>query len=296
MGGSALLPLLPAVSFCEESILPGGKNKAHRIMCCNIRVALDEDEQKGVGWSKRKHLCIDTIRKQKPDIICLQEVLKIQSEDFQKAFPSFQLLGFDGPEMDAHKEGYHGIAKNPVLFDSSRYILLNAGTYWLSETPLIGGSKSWDTARARHVNWVRLKDKISEKEFRVINLHLDHISETARQQQVKLALQECNQYQNDFPQFLAGDFNAKATGEVVSLVKSHGWKDAHFELNGFDEEEFTVHEFKGLEYSKKKEKGKIDFLFYKGKVKPVSSKIITDNKAGKYPSDHFFLSTELEFE
>ncbi|MCH5686767.1 hypothetical protein LWM68_22410 [Niabella sp. W65] len=40
-----------------------------------------------------------------------QEVLKVQAEDIRKAFPHFNLFGFEGPEMDAHPTGYHGIAK-----------------------------------------------------------------------------------------------------------------------------------------------------------------------------------------
>ncbi len=289
-GALALLNLLPGFSVAQES---SSDSLSLRIMSCNIRVALDEDETKGVGWSKRKQLCLDIISNHRPGIICLQEVLKNQSEDFIRHFSSYQLLGFDGPEMDAHKTGYHGIAKNPILFDKKQFILLSAGTYWLSETPLIAGSLSWNSARARHANWVRLKDKKTGKEFRVVNLHLDHIAESARQQQIALVLKEADQYQKDFPQLLAGDFNAKPSSEVVRKVLSADWKDAHAELHGNIESEFTVHEFKGLDYPKAKEKGKIDFVFYKGGWKPIASKIITDHKNGQYPSDHFFLLTDL---
>ncbi len=33
--------------------------------------------------------------------------------------------------------------KIPILFSKDNYELLTGGTYWLSETPLVAGSKSW---------------------------------------------------------------------------------------------------------------------------------------------------------
>jgi len=291
LGATALLPLLPGMAAAEGWHKSA---KQHKVLCCNIRVALPEDEAKGVGWPQRKDICINIIKNHKPDIICLQEVLKVQADDLIKAFPKFQLLGFDGPEMDAHKEGYHGIAKNPIMFNRDKYELRNAGGYWLSETPLVAGSKSWDTARARHANWVRLKDKSSGKEFRVVNLHLDHVSNEAKVEQTKLVVQESSQYQKDFPQILTGDFNARADSKVFDSVKGDGWMDSFTAVNGTAPPGFTTHAFEGPAYAKGRPDGKIDFIFCKGPVKSLASSIIRDHEKGKYPSDHYFLSADLE--
>jgi len=294
LGATALLPLLPKMAAAEERNITYKQSRLHKVLCCNIRVALPEDVAKGVGWPQRKAVCIEVIKKQKPDVICLQEVLKVQAEDLKKAFPKFQLLGFDGPEMDAHKEGYHGIAKNPIMFNTERYELINAGGYWLSETPLVAGSKSWDTARARHANWVRLKDKSSKKEFRVVNLHLDHVSGKAKVEGTKMVVEESSQYQKDFPQILAGDFNARRDSRVFDSVKEHGWFDSYTAVNGDAPPGFTTHAFEGEKYAKGLPDGKIDFIFCKGPVKSHASAIIRDSKNGLYPSDHYFLSANLE--
>ncbi len=274
---------------------PAPKSKtAHRVLCANIRVALEEDEAKGVGWSSRKSICLSIIKNRKPDIICLQEVLKVQAEDFRTFFPNFQLVGFDGPEMDAHPTGYHGIAKNPILFSKDRYELIAAGTYWLSETPLVAGSKSWETARARHANWVRLKDRKTGREFRVVNLHLDHVSQAAKIQQAKMVVDESAQYLPDFPQVLTGDFNTRYTSEVFTSVRTGGWKEAFETLHGEKEFGFTGHEFQGMNYEKGESKGRIDFIWYRGKVKPLTAEIVRDAIGGVYPSDHFFVQSDLE--
>lgn len=291
---TAMLPLLTKFSIAADVDELRINSSFHKVLCCNIRVALPEDEAKGVGWPQRKELCIDVIKKYKPDIICLQEVLKVQEEDFKEAFPKFQLLGFDGPEMDAHQEGYHGIAKNPILYNTKKYELLSAGIYWLSEKPLVAGSKSWDTARARHTNWVRLKDKKSKKEFRILNLHLDHVSVLAKINQAKMVAEESSQYLADFPQILAGDFNSRADSPVFTSIKENGWTDSFTAVHGDAAPGYTGHGFQGHNYEKGKPDGKIDYIFYKGDVKSHASAIIRDNRNGRYPSDHYFLYAELE--
>lgn len=292
IGVAAVTPWL-ANSIYAEGLNVGKSAGSHKILCCNIRVALPEDEQAGFGWNTRKQICIDVMKAHKPDIICMQEVLEVQNEDLKKAFPRFFSYGFEGPEMDAFKEGYHGIAKNPIFFSKSRYELIAAGHYWLSETPLVAGSLSWDTARARNASWVRLKDKRTGKEFRVVNLHLDHKSQPAREKQVKVVLDEAAQYQPDFHQILTGDFNAGANNPVYSLVKSAGWKDTYTEVHGNAEPGYTVHQFQGENYEKKDKGKKIDFIFSKGNVRSVSSEILRDSKNGRYPSDHYFVAATL---
>jgi endonuclease/exonuclease/phosphatase family metal-dependent hydrolase len=291
IGAAALLPVLPA--FGRDTDATFNKSGSHRVLSCNIRVALDEDEAKGVGWSARKDTCLKIIKDKKPDIVGFQEVLKVQADDLRKYFSSYQLFGFDGPEMDPHTTGYYGIAKNPILFSKDRYELLTGGTYWLSETPLVAGSKSWDTARARHANWVRLKEKSTGKELRIVNLHLDHISAEAKVQQAKMVIDESAQYLPDYTQILTGDFNSRYDSNVFESVRKGGWKDGYETIHGEKEAGHTGHEFQGINYDKAGSKGRIDFIWYRGKAKPTDASIIKDAIKGKYPSDHFFLQTDF---
>lgn len=297
VGTAALFPVLP--SFGNNTIasdLLSDKTGLHRILTCNIRVALEEDETKGVGWSSRREICLRIIKDRKPDIIGLQEVLKVQADDFRKYFSSYELFGFDGPEMDDHPTGYYGIAKNPILFRKDRYELLTAGTYWLSETPLVAGSKSWDTARARHANWIRIKEKNTGRQLRVVNLHLDHVSNEAKIQQAKMVVDESAQYQTDFVQLLTGDFNTKFNSKVFDAVRAGGWTESYETIHGPGEAGFTGHEFQGKNYEKGPSKGRIDYIWYRGNAKPADAAIIKDSIGGKYPSDHFFMQADFVLE
>ncbi len=292
VGVFSALPLLKSVdSYAVD--LSAKKNGFH-VLTCNIRVALDEDETNGVGWSTRKESCMNVIKAQHPDIIGFQEVLKPQFLDLKDSLKDFQGLNFDGPEMDAHKEGYHGIAKNPIFFSKKRFELIAAGGYWLSATPLVAGSKSWGTARARNVSWVRLYDRVAKKECRFLSLHLDHINNEAKLQQVKLILEESAQYPTDFPQILVGDFNTGTTSKIIQSVLSAGWKDSHVEANGSQKSGPSYHGFKGEDDPKKDTREKIDFIFLKGRIKTSTATIIKDTYKGVYPSDHYFVGAHLE--
>ncbi|WP_346237520.1 endonuclease/exonuclease/phosphatase family protein [Niabella insulamsoli] len=289
IGAAATAKLvLPQVLLASDAA-----KKSHCVLSCNIRVALPEDDAKGVGWAARKDICLKIIKKQQPDIVCFQEVLREQAADIRTFFPTYQLLGFDGPEMDAHKSGYHGIAKNPILFSKERYELLAAGVYWLSETPLVAGSKSWDTARARHANWVRLRDRKTHKELRVVSLHLDHVSGEAKLQQAKMVALESDQYPAAFPQIIAGDFNSRFDSPVLASLREKQWKESYETLHGEKEAGFTGHEFQGTHYTKAASKGRIDFIWYKGALQPLASRIIKDEINGRFPSDHFFIRSDF---
>lgn len=295
LGAVALTPFLPAAVVAEASrpVIKGNGN--HKVLTCNIRVALPEDDEKGLGWNTRRQVCVQLIKDQQPDIIGFQEVLKEQAAYLQQQMPKYVLFGFDGPEMDARPTGYHGIAKNPIMWLKQRYELLAGGTYWLSETPLVAGSMSWNTARARHVNWVRLREIKTGKEFRVVNLHLDHKSHEAKIQQAKLMATECSQYQPAFPQILTGDFNSRAGSDVFERVKTAGFVDSYAALHGETDPGVTAHGFEPIDSPRLAGKGKIDFIFCKGNCKPLTAGIIKDKPKGIFPSDHFFVSAEITF-
>ena len=190
----------------------------HRVASCNIRVALPQDEEGGNGWSARKYVCERVMKRCKADIYCLQEVTVGQYEDMCRMFPGYFVFGYPGPETDALPDReYHGIAKNLVMFSKRRYEMTGAGVYWLSDTPLVGGSSSWGTARPRHVNWVRLRDRRSGREFRVLSLHLDHISHEARLAQVRAVEEETSQYPAGVPQVLA-EYCNQTPGVHINIV------------------------------------------------------------------------------
>lgn len=282
------------VAMLAASGMPfAAETKDHRILSCNIRVDhLPEDQESGNSWKERKELCVSVIRERKPDIICAQEVLRSQMDDLVNAFPKFGQYGFEGPEMDARPEGYHGIAKNPIFYSLERYEFVTAGSFWLSETPHLPGSLSWGALRARHVNWVRLRDRVSGKQLRVLNLHLDHGPEAARIAQIKVVLDEAALYPAAFTQFLAGDFNSRQNRPVHEAVKQAGWMDCRFAAPGPLDDGNTTNSFIGHE--NKPKVGPIDYIYGKNVGVVKQWEVIRDSKDGRFPSDHYFVMAVVE--
>ena len=186
--------LLSLAGTAEAGKKAESDDGVHRVMTCNIRITgLEADAPYPERvWENRRDLCVETILSRRPDIICLQEVIYDSYAYLKEKLRGYVPYGFAGPEMDPYTEGYHFIGKNVIFFRRDRYEFVSAGCYWLSETPLIGGSCSWNTTRARHCNWVRLRDKRSGRELRVLDVHLDHKSDEARREQIRMVMDECD--------------------------------------------------------------------------------------------------------
>jgi endonuclease/exonuclease/phosphatase family metal-dependent hydrolase len=289
-----LLPPLGRVALAAPGAPANAGTASQTILTCNIRVALPEDEATGNGWKARRELCLEVIRSQKPDLICFQEVLREQMEDLERGLAEFAGFGFEGPEMDTRKVGYQGIAKNPIFYARARYELVSAGGFWLSETPHLPGSSSWESARPRHVNWVWLRERASRRQFRVLNTHLDHQSQHAREEQIKLILAEAALYAPEFPQVLTGDLNAGAANAALKLALEAGWTDTHTAAPGPRDDGNTTHGFLGPKFTPKTEaarkRGPIDFILTHGPFSTLAWKIVRDGRNGRYPSDHYFVS------
>ena len=265
----------------------------HNVMSCNIRITgLEADEVDGRRWDDRKDVCLKVIKSRKPDIICMQEVIYESYEYMKKKLTGYIAFGFEGPEMDPWTEGYHYIGKNVIFFSKSRYELIAEGCYWLSETPHIGGSISWESSRARHCNWVRLRDRKTGRQFRILDTHLDHITKVAKTRQTEVIVAETAQYADDFPQILFGDFNSGIKDEPYALLTAAGWQDAYEAVHGHEETGFSAH---GWKFERPNKGRRIDFIYMHGPVKALSAEIVKDAPRGIYPSDHYFVSAKLEF-
>lgn len=266
-------------------------SNAHKILSCNIRVPLAEDDAAGNGWDARKELCGDVIARRKGSVICLQECRGRQLADLKKRLPEFDAYGISSP-------GPEFSPVNAILYDRTRYELISASGLWLSKTPHIAGSVSWDSARPRLANWVQLRDRATGQEMRVWNTHFDHIGQEAREQQARVLLEAIASLEpTRVTQIIVGDLNATAANPAVRAIREAGFVDTYAAIHGSADPGFTAHGFLGVNRpvrKGKKKPGKIDWIFTRSDVKTLGSEIIRDNRDGRYPSDHYFVTAEIE--
>ena len=180
---------------------------------------------------------------------------------------------------------------NAIFYRRDRFDLVSPGGFWLSQTPHISGSSSWDSACVRLANWLRLKERSSGREFRIVNTHLDHISQPARANGARLICEDAAAYAADYPQLLTGDMNCDVQNEAIQTFLQGGWRDTYATMHGPDDPGHTYHAFKGPSYES--EIGKMDWVFCRGTVQVVDAQIIDTHRDGRYPSDHYFITADV---
>ncbi len=252
-------------------------------MTCNTRYSAAEDGEN--NWAHRKAFCFDVIRSRKPDIICFQEVMRDQLLDLQAAFPEFDSFGMAKAVVDEH-------VPNVIFYRRDMFARVSTGGYWLSKTPHVPGSSSWESADVRLANWIRLEDEASGRECRITNTHLDHISQPARENQARLISKDTRAFPEDYPQILVGDMNCDGRNPAIEILREAGWRDTYEAVHGTDDPGPTLHEFLGPAYVS--EIGKMDWIFVRGDVRISGAEIITDSRDGRYPSDHYFVSAQIK--
>jgi endonuclease/exonuclease/phosphatase family metal-dependent hydrolase len=252
------------------------------ILTCNIRYfgAKDGDN----GWLFRKELCAEVIRSRQPDVIGFQEMWAEQFADLAAALPEFDTFA-----MADEPTGRRPM--NAIFFRRDALRRISAGGYWLSETPHMPGSSSWASACVRLANWVRLEDRATGAEFRVVNTHLDHVSQLAREHQARLIVEDAAAYGDDYPQLLTGDMNCDLTNPAIAAFRAGGWTDTYAAIHGTEDPGHTFHAFQGPSFVS--HVGKMDWIFCRGNVNVAAAEVIADSRDGRFPSDHYFVSATV---
>src|SRR5690606_12494158 len=126
-----------------------------RVMKFNIRYGTANDGED--HWDKRKDMVVEVLRRHRPDIVGLQEALRFQIDFIREALPAYEELGV-GRE-DGKRAGEYTV----ILHLKDRFSAEEQGTFWLSDTPEVPGSRTWGNRIPRICTWARFEDKRSSR-------------------------------------------------------------------------------------------------------------------------------------
>jgi endonuclease/exonuclease/phosphatase family metal-dependent hydrolase len=259
----------------------GTENEELRVMTFNIRYDNPADGED--AWPKRRAKAASMIRFHGADVVGLQEALRGQIADLEAALPEF---GWFGTGRSAARDGEHCA----VLFRRDRLEVVDQGTFWLSETPNLAGSQSWDAALPRIVTWGRLRDRRAGAVFNFFNTHFDHRGETARRESARLLLRKVAEIAGrDAPVVVTGDFNSIPESEPYRLLTARGPAgEAPGLIDAFQASACPHHgptsswnAFKAIEAGRR-----IDFILVRPPVEVLQHGILSDTFDGRFPSDH----------
>ena len=184
-----------------------------RVGTYNIRVS-SADVNSTNAWKYRKGDLTNLVHRLDLDVVGFQEVRPNQLEFLREAFPECAVSGF------FHDNARQKVATpNPIFFRRKQFDLLKEGVFWLSETPEVRNSKSWDTKFARVCSWVILTNKTSGTILCFANVHTDHISRLAREKGMEVVLNRLDEIApKGAPVILVGDHNCRENAKPAQLA------------------------------------------------------------------------------
>jgi endonuclease/exonuclease/phosphatase family metal-dependent hydrolase len=253
------------------------------VVTFNIRYNTPND---GVNaWPNRVEMVTGLLKFHEADLFGAQEALFGQIEDVQKNMPGFEWFGV------GRDDGDKGGEFSPIFYNKTKFILIEKGTFWLSETPE-KPSKGWDAALNRVVTWGKFKSKVTGKLFYYFNTHFDHKGVEARKKSAELITQKIKDMTGGaaYPVILTGDFNLTPETDGIANIRKY--------LR--DSREITVAPpygptgtFNSFDWNAPM-KDRIDYVFVNEMVDVLKYAVLTDSKDMRWPSDHLPVFAKIQ--
>ncbi|MBO4288343.1 MAG: endonuclease/exonuclease/phosphatase family protein [Kiritimatiellae bacterium] len=272
-----------------------------RVMTYNVRYSAGDRKSKDNNWDVRRNDFANRVELENPDIVGFQEVLPDQRYWLEGRLRDYTFVG-EGRNADR----VHGEA-SPVAFRSDRFEAITNGTFWLSQTPDVPGSKSWGTAIQRICTYAVLRDKATGKTFSFANTHTDHKSEMAREKGMLLIIERMKEFGKGAPVVFVGDHNcleyekparavSKLLTDAIYLSKTPpqgSWRT--FNFWSWHEKEVTIAEALKKPIDKRSIPGdlsdmkRIDYIYVSPGTTVLDYRTVSEPRPGTklYPSDHF---------
>ncbi len=271
-------PLLVAIFLVLDAVRVAAQPSSLSVMSFNIRY--DNPGDGPNTWKNRLPLIDSTLNTIRPDIIGMQEVLHRQLEELQRILPGYAMYGV------GRDDGLMGGEYVPVFYDRTRFRLEDAGFYWLSPTP-DRPSRGWDAALPRIATWCLLSEPASGRKFGIVNAHLDHIGEEAREKSALLIQQQARRLFGELPWVCMGDFNADATSGVYRVFdQDPALQDA---ARGSEGEHTGTYQ----DFGRAVRPVRIDFIFVPAAWTVADYRVLEIYRGDLFISDHFPLLAEL---
>lgn len=228
------------------------------------------------NWNDRKEEMVELLKKHQPEFIGMQEVLYRQLEYLDESLADYNYIGVG--RDDGKQKGEF----SPILYNTSKFELLDSNTFWLSKTP-DKISVGWDAAMERICSYGLFQNKTSQKKIWIFNTHFDHIGVKARKKSAKLILKKIKQLNlNNFPVILMGDFNLMPKEKPIQSIQKKMDDAQHISKTPIKGPKGT---FNGFDINDPQER-RIDYIFTTGLSLDSYLHIDERLKTGKHISDH----------
>ena len=217
MGRYIILFMLMLTSCAE--MLAGMESL--RIMTYNVPRKNEYILPEGVNTLEMRYAALaDMVNNVRPDVLGMQEPTNSDLWMFLKNLKGYTMIGIG---RDGTLEGGQYTL---ILYRSDKFYIEKHGFYFLSKTPDVMGSSDWGSSCSRLATWGIFRDKKTQARFLYTNTHLDHISDSARTNQMRVIKEHMRDIiaeNGNMPMMITGDFNVSQTtqGAYVNATTLH---------------------------------------------------------------------------
>ena len=273
--------ILLLVCLSLSSFPVHGENYETEITICSFNIRGSNMDTGVNAWSNRKKMVIREFGNYQYDIVCMQEPLTDQIQDFL-SIGIYEWLGVSGqgtPDSDVF---------TPIFYNKKKLNVLDYGTFWLSETPDVV-SRGWDGKFPRICTWAKFRDIENCRSFYVFNTHLDHVGEVAKLEGARLICRKIKEMTAEEAVFITGDTNSTPEPPPIHTFLSEfsNSREIATEKSG---PAGTAHS-----YGKLYPPSQIDYIFVNEYISVTKAITITKNSDPVYMSDHYPIVITADF-
>lgn len=251
----------------------------------NIRYDAPADKQTGNSWDTRKEALTTLIKTHAFDIFGTQEGMFKQMIELKNLLPEYDYVSYPyGGKNDHHQGG--------IVYRRSVFQPLDAGVFWLSETPNVP-SIGWDATDRRICHWAKFKHIPSGKVFYFFNAHFYWRNEEARTKSGELIVQKIKEIASNYPTICVGDFNSTADKPQIKVLKDLLNDAFDVSTNG---RKGVINTNLGGGNFQSPPIDRIDYILLSKDIKVNDYTVYSDKYAyNRYPSDHLPVSCRVTF-
>ncbi|MDD2391059.1 MAG: endonuclease/exonuclease/phosphatase family protein [Desulfobacterales bacterium] len=243
------------------------------VLTLNLRFGLADDGSN--SWTWRKRIFPILLKRYPADFIGFQEANDFQTDFLNDILDEYHFIGQRVPAPS--------FWQNNIIFYRNPWKCIHYDHFYLSATPTVP-SRSPESLWARQCTIGVFQ--YDDRRLLCINTHLD-FSSSVQTHSAQMIMNRLSQLPSELPAILFGDFNASPfcpCYRVFTDKRNPPFLDHRYLFKNVFSSPFpgTHHGFKGDVNG-----NHIDWILYRGCLRPIEYGVIHDAIDGRYPSDHF---------
>jgi endonuclease/exonuclease/phosphatase family metal-dependent hydrolase len=239
------------------------------VMTMNLRFGLAKDGKN--RWERRRDVVKGFLEQVNTDLIGFQEVNHFQAEFLKNILTQYSCIGWYNQA--------HPWWQSNIIFFHKDWTCLGHRHHFISRFPDIPskmpGSR-WP--RQCVIGWFEKQGR----HLLAANTHFD-FNAAVQARSAGMVAGFLKRFPPGLPVVITGDFNAGHTSSAFKTFQALGFKEV-FEAHPPG----TFHGFTG-----KTDGRHIDWILYRGGIRPVTRRVLTFHQERQYPSDHFPVAADF---